>query len=363
MRGSFRFLSSLVLLASCVRQEEGLTGTTSLRVQIIQPGDLGDPDRPIDTERTVEVAVTALDADGNIDRGFDFTVDVVTQFLGTLSGPRGKITLTEGVGQGTVVLPRAFGPTYLWVEDADESIDGRPPTFATGTSTTIYYRFPWVTDAQTPDLTRPSIRLERSPMEGKQVEIVASQFGANGRLIVTWVGAQGFTMSDVNCADPEIGPCSGVGFGHILVFTFGLPRASDGTDLEVGHVIRRVAGGLSEFNGLTELNFPEVSLVSSTPRPGLLPAPVVVDRNWLRDMAADNGMINLEANESGLVSVGNGCGSQAMNVVTQGAVQDFDPATIVGARVQRIVGTLRAVNIGSFSVWIMQPRNGADLTL
>jgi len=41
----------------------------------------------------------------------------------------------------------------------------------------------------------------------------------------------------------------------------------------------------------------------------------------------------------------------------------FDPATREGMPVTRVVGVLRPVNIGTFNVWIMYPRTGADLTL
>jgi hypothetical protein len=388
MRGFSPSSSSLCLvlaLSACVRQEDGLTGTSSLRVEIVEPTDLGAPDRPIDGEgvRTVEVSITAITTAGEVDTSFDYSVDLVTQFLGTLSGPAQRISLTEGVGRVRLDLPLAFGPTYLWVEDVQENASGRPPSFATGTSDTIYYRYPYLTDVQSPDLTRTSTRLQRSPLEGKQVEVRGSQFGENGRLVVTWVGTQGFTVSDVSCVDPVVGPCTGVDFGHILVFSFGAPRAG-GQDLQVGHVIERIAGGLTEFNGLTELNFPEVELLETAPNPALLPAPVVVDPDWLDSATSDSGMINLERNESGLlavvdakvcplddeyeeffqwkVDIGNGCGNGAMNIVTQGAVEGFDPATVVGDTLPQVVGALRAVNIGSFHVWIMQPRNAADLT-
>ena len=96
-------------------------------------------------------------------------------------------------------------------------------------------------------------------------------------------------------------------------------------------------------------------------------------------------MIHLEENESGLIAVedgvmcplddeyatykqwkldlGLGC-DIPMNVISAGAVSDFDPATIApGTTIPRVVGTLRAVNIGSFHVWIMQPRRSSDITL
>jgi hypothetical protein len=49
-------------------------------------------------------------------------------------------------------------------------------------------------------------------------------------------------------------------------------------------------------------------------------------------------------------------------VITAGIVS-FDPAANQGRKVARLVGALRPVNIGSFNVWIMNPRDDADLTL
>jgi hypothetical protein len=63
------------------------------------------------------------------------------------------------------------------------------------------------------------------------------------------------------------------------------------------------------------------------------------------------------------LDVGRGCGtSSSVSVITAGVVE-FDPATRVGMTVARVVGVLRPVNIGTFNVFIMFPRDSADLTL
>lgn len=379
-----------VLAAACVEERPGLSGTTSLRVVITAPTDLGSHEaRLADDARTITVDVTALDEKGQPDPSFEATVDVYTHFLGTLSPERGgvvappSIELRGGVAEGvTLELERAFGETFLWVED----VGGDAPTFATGASPTLWYRDPYLEDVSRPPSESATNALERSPLEGKQVRISASKHGASGRLIVTGVYAQGFTISDVNCAPS---PCVAEPYNHLFVYTFNRPRAEDGTSIQVGQVVSALAGGVGEFNGFTELNFPQTWLASPTPSPGDLPEPVVLDPMWLASPSGPTGMINLEKVESALVAVegavmcdvddpenadewntyaqwkldvGFGC-SRAFNVITKGAISEFDPRPYKGRTIPRVVGTLRAVNIGTFHVWIIHPRYASDLTL
>jgi hypothetical protein len=63
------------------------------------------------------------------------------------------------------------------------------------------------------------------------------------------------------------------------------------------------------------------------------------------------------------LDIGLGCARNSINVITQGQVQEFEPAPYVGAEIPRVVGTLRPVNIGSFHVWIIYPRSIDDLEL
>jgi hypothetical protein len=144
-----------------------------------------------------------------------------------------------------------------------------------------------------------------------------------------------------------------------------------------GDVVGRLTGAVSEFNGLTEVNFPQTFLAGERDT-ALLPAPTVIDPAWL------DTRIELEQVEAALVAidgatlcpldddfttysqwkldVGRGCGSRAFNIITKGQVPEFDPTSYVGEVFPRVVGTLRPVNIGSFNVWIIYPRNNDDVT-
>ncbi len=380
---SSRVSSSLVAAAlacasaGCVENEADRVGVSSLRVQVTAPADLGSPDMRLgDADRNVTVQVTALDREGNPDTTLSAQLDVYTHFLGTLTPdqadhvPLLEISMVNGVGTATLPLTVAYGPTLVWVED----VVGEAATFATGVSPEVWFRDPYLEDVGRPPVETAATALERSPLEGKQVKISTSRFGATGRLVVTGVYAQGYTVSDVNSVDGATAP-----YGHGFIFTFGRPRAEDGREIVIGSVLADVSGGVSEFNGLTEFNFPQTNLTEGAAQPALVPAPAVLDPAWL--LAEP---INLERVESALVAVvgatvcplddnytmygqwkldvGHGCGSKVYNVITKGQVSDFDPAGYVGMTLPRVVGTLRAVNIGSFSVWIVQPRVLADVT-
>jgi hypothetical protein len=374
---------ALAALAGCVEEKPGVRGTTSLAVHIIAPTELGTEAAPIDALPTVTLSIQAIDAQGSDDTTFDRTLLVYTHSLGTLTPPARQVNMVGGQVTVEVTMPSiSFGPTYLWAEDSL----GDTATYATGTSEILWFRQPFLEDISTPDPAAPSTALERSPLEGKQVRIATSKFGATGRLVVTGVYTQGYTLSDVGCDDFEIGPCHADPFNHVFVFSFGRPRDELGNTVEVGQTVPWVSGGVGEFNGFTELNFPATGGVTAAPDLRHLPEPVVLDPDWLLSPLGANGMINLEAAESGLVvaenatvcplddefemysqwklDVGNGCGDP-INVITAGAVSSYDETAIralVGDQVT-VVGTLRAVNIRSFHVWILYPRFASDIVV
>jgi fermentation-respiration switch protein FrsA (DUF1100 family) len=366
------------LAAGCVDELPQIEETTSLRVEVLEPTDLGTPDRDV-APTEVKVRVTALDQDGAAESDFAGSLDVYAQFLGSLTPPIGsfdplaRLELAGGVGEATVPLPKAFGPTFLWIEHAK----GEDATYATGTSPTVYFRNPWVRDIQEPVDENALDAHEASPLELKQVNVEESRHGAGGRLVVTGVYAQGYTVSDVACTGPDgTGPCTAEQYDHAFVFTFSRPKAGN-VAIETGMTIARFTGAVSEFNGLTEINFPQSFLADETPHLDLLPPPVVVEQGWLDDT------MQFERAEAGLVAVenatvcqldaeyttykqwkldiGNGC-DDPINVITNG-VADVDPADYVGEILPRVVGTLRPVEIGSFHVWIIYPRSTADVTV
>jgi len=387
-----RWLLLIAALGACTEVREGVTGTQSLRVELIAPSDPGSPENRLpDTERAITIDVTALDAEGAIDATFNNQVQVYAQFLGTITpafgtAPLASIQLQNGVAaNATVTLPNVFGPTVLWIDDAQAA----EPTYATGTSPTLWFRDPFIADLQKPVSETALDALSHSPLEDKQVTVNASRYGANGRLVVTSVFAQGYTVSDVQCAAGGAPPCTAMPYDHAMVFSFSAPRDQFGHSVEEGQVITGFAGGVSEFNGLTEIGFPQTFAPEAQDKdPAREPTPVVLDpATWFNGLSDPQGEINFERNEAAPIAVLNGkvcdldddfatfkqwkldpsgvggdCSSKdsVVNVITTG-ISQVDPNALVGQTLARVVGVVRPVSIGSFNVWIIFPRSAADV--
>lgn len=382
-------LSVLLVLigAGCVEHLDPIDETTSLRVEVTAPADLGTREVPIATtldEATIKV--TAIDADGQVDTGFAGVVEVYVHFLGSLTpelaaAPLTTITLTAGVSAPkTIDLPPVYGPTNIWVQD-----DTAGGSFATGVSPTFWFPEPFTEDLQRPRDEAGLAALAVSPLQNKQVTVTGSRHGASGRLVVTGVYSQGYTVDDVACADASgTPPCTSGDYDHMLVFSFSRPRDERGRGIVAGQFIDGYAGAVTEFNGLTEMGFPQTFATSAGSDPAAanlarIPAPKTILPSWLTTK------IEFERNESGLVQVlnatvcpldmdfetfkqwkldvGRGCGNgSSISVITNGVI-DFDPMSKVGMPIAKVVGLVRPINIGTFNVWIMYPRGVDDLTL
>lgn len=402
----------LLALAGCVEHKAGLTGTQSLGVELVAPVDPGDmAHRLPDTLRTVTVNVTAYDAAFAVDSTFDRAVQVYAQFLGTLTPTPTLDSLTGKVGtplatlhlsagkvmNQTITLPAVVGPTNLWIEDgpeadADGNIDpSYHPTYATGASPTLWFRDPVIADIQTPISETALDALTASPLANKQISVNSSRYGDVGRLVVTSVFAQGYTVSDVKCSDASgAPPCSAAAYDHIEVFSFSAPADQNGKLLKQGQVIDGFSGGISEFDGLTEIGFPVTFASNDAVTPDREPTPVKFDPAWFGPLSDPNGRINFERNEAAPIEIDNakvcmldddfttfgqwkldpsGVGgdcsnnSNVLNVITAGVIASLDPATLVDKVIPRVVGVVRPVEIGTFNVWIIYPRSAADVTL
>lgn len=400
----------MLLAAACTEHRgHGLVGTQSIAVTLISPADPGAIDRRLpDTERTVVIDLSARDAENELEPTFDRRVRVYTQFLGTLTPPLEQIPPTTiemvaGVATNqTVTLPaRVFGPTTLWVDDGEGDGAAYVPGRVAGASPTLWFRDPFVADLQTPRDEMGLDALTRTPLQDKQVAVRSSRYGARGRFVITSVFAQGYTVSDVQCADAAgTPPCTAQAYDHIMVFTFSAGRGSDGHVLEEGETIDGFAGGLIEFNGLTEIGFPQTFTpaykdadgdgVNDAVTKARMPQPVVFQTSWFGGLSDPDGRINFERNEAGPIRVdggrvcpldddytrfrqwkldptgvgGDNClGDNVINVITAGVVPSFDPAAMVDQVLPRVVGILRPVSIGSFNVWIIYPRGEDDLVL
>ncbi|HEU0036621.1 MAG TPA: hypothetical protein VFQ53_38675 [Kofleriaceae bacterium] len=399
-----RFLLITLALAGCTDTRDAITGTQSLEVTLVAPADPCPVSGLADTERTITVNIRAKDAQNQLDTTFTKDVQVYAQFLGTLTPSFGDVplatfTVTNGVADNqSVTLPNAFGRTTLWIDDGE----GVGPDYVhgsvTGTSPILCYRDPFISDLQKPRDETALDALSSTPLQDKQIGVHTSRYGDTGFLVVTSVFAQGYTVSDVQCADTNASPpCTYQAYDHAMVFTFSAPRL-DGRSIEVGEVIGGFAGGLSEFNGLTEIGFPQTFApvdkagqpVSFSVDPARIPAPAVLTADWFKSLTdPSGGMINFERNEAAPIEIdnakvcdldddfatfkqwkldpagvgGNCAGNRnVLNVITNG-ISEIDPPSLVGQTLPKVVGVLRPVNIGSFNVWIIFPRDANDVTL
>ncbi|CAN5910649.1 hypothetical protein BH11MYX2_BH11MYX2_07540 [soil metagenome] len=398
MKTTLATIMFLGSVAGCTEHNVGVTGTQSLAIEMVAPTNPGDVNNRLsDTAHAVTVNIKAIDAQDQLDTSFTETINVYAQFLGTLTPALGEQPLTtidvvNGVADNTALtLPDSvLGATTLWFDNGHGIARDYVPGPITGTTPTLWYRDPFISDIQTPATETALDALSATPLTDKQIAVSASRYGATGKLVVTSVFAQGYTLSDVNCASR---PCTSDFYNHVVVFSFSAPRDQRGEVLLVGDIVRKFNGGVEEFNGLTEIGFPASFTTDATHMEkehdeAAVPAPVKLDPlTWFKPLSDPNGRINFERNEAGLIEIdgatvcpldenyttdkqwkidpsaaGACTGNELLNLITQGTDFTVDPATLVGKKLTKIVGILRPVNIGSFNVWIVYPRGEADIT-
>ncbi len=382
-----RFALLLLAFAACTTTDPAVSGPTSLEITVVTPTNVGDSvDRLTDTSITATINIQAKDALGNDDPTYNHTVGVYVHYLGTLTPyldgtPITKINVVNGVAMNaTVVLPPTFGPTTLWVDDFQDTA----PTYATGISSTIWFRDPYISDIQNPIGLSGNDVYDFGPLDGKNISVNSSRYGATGKLVVTSVFSQGYTVADVNCPSGAA-PCTSMPYDYVEVFSFSAPTDQNAQFISEGQTISGFAGGISQFNGLTEIGFPQTFVAADSVVDKTLEPPVAVfDQTWFT-----TNKIMFEQNEANAISITgavvcpldddyttykqwkidpSGVGSAAIcagknliNVISAGVV-DLDPGTLVGKAIPKMVGILRPVNIGSFNVWIIYPRSAADIT-
>jgi hypothetical protein len=388
--------AALLVLAGCVEHRDNpITGTQSLAVDLVDPSDPGAIDRRLpDTVRSVTISLTAKDIANQVDTSFADTVKVYAQFLGTLTPQLGQmpileIPMTAGLSMNRVVtLPAGvFGPTTLWIDNGS----GLGPDYVHGpvggASQTLWFRDPFIQDTQRPRDETALDALARTPLDDKQVAVRASRWGGVGRLVVTSVFSQGYTVADVQCTDLSgKPPCTAGPYDHAMVFTFSAPRNGDGQVLQEGELIGGFEGGVSEFNGLTEIGFPRTFPPDKAEiDPAREPAPALLDIAWFAPLSDPAGQINFERNEAGPIEIrgakacpldadydrfkqwkiavdGDCSGTKKINVITAGTLS-LDPSTLNGMTLPSVVGILRPVLTSRGPIWIIFPRGMSDLTL
>jgi hypothetical protein len=193
------------------------------------------------------------------------------------------------------------------------------------------------------------------------------------------VYTQGYTVADVKCKDANgTPPCVAGDYDYMDVFSYSAPLDQDKRFLSEGQVIAGFAGGVSEFDSLTEIGFPQTFVVGQPMvNKALEPAPVVFDPSWF------TAPINFEHNESAAIEIdnakvcnldadyitfkqwkidpsgaGGNCTGNFINVVTSGTI-DLDPSTLVGKTLPKVIGISRPI----FKHWIIFPRSMSDITV
>ena len=391
-----------VALGACVTHDPPpITGTQSLQIDMITPSDPGSINNRIaDSARAVSFNITAFDVNGNPDTSYNNTLQVYVYYLGTLTpylggSPLATVPMVAGKGTLSTTLPPVFGATTVWFDDGTDTA----PTYASGVSPTLWYRDPFVSDIETPADETSIAALEAAPLDNKNIDVRVSKYGATGRLVITSVFSQGYTLADVNCADANgTPPCVSKDYDYVEVFSYSAPQDQDRRYVNEGEVIDGFAGGVTEFDGLTEIGFPQ-TFVSGDPDVNTArePATAVFNPTWYGTAPSEfppTGTsvpgIMFERNEGGAVEVDNAkvcaidsdyvtfkqwkidpagvadaatCANNKViiNVVSTG-VAEIDPSTLVGKTLPRVVGMLRPINLSGFNVWIIYPRSVADFT-
>jgi len=297
-------------------------------------------------------------------------------------------------GMGTLTnltLPAAFGATTVWLDDGTD-LD---PTYATGVSPTLWYRDPLIADIETPASETALDALENAPLDNKNVLVTKSRYGARGRMVITSVFSQGYTLADVQCQDANgTPPCNyamqpglatiggfNTGYDSIDIYSYSAPLDQQKKFLTEGQVTDGFSGGVSEFDGLLEIGFPQTFVVTDTPdiNPAREPPAIKVDTTWFTNiilfkrfesalLELDNAYVcPLDANYAqykqwsvDLGGTGANCGANVVSIVSSGIA--IDPSMLVGKKLSKVVGIERSVNIGSFHGFIIYPRALADFT-
>src|SRR5262249_19688891 len=141
---------------------------------------------------------------------------------------------------------------------------------------------PYVADIQRPDEGALNA-LSSSPLQNKQVSVTRSRYGAAGRLVVNGVYATGYTLDDVKCQDATgKPPCVASDYDHAFIYSFSRAKDQNGDAIVLGETISSFNGAVSEFNGLTEIGFPQslVDDATKAPDPARVAAPVPVQDAW-----------------------------------------------------------------------------------
>jgi hypothetical protein len=256
---------AVLTLTACTEAADPFdrTALTRIRVTVLDASALGEMPFPFAAEfKPVIVSVEALDFDGN--RLTDYSGELLlTVVPGEVDAATSRVALEGGVAESHVVRLRyAFGDARLWVEEVgldrgqecrdgyDNDGDGfidypadrgcRSPddpsestaSYVTGLSDALTFAPITIRNVQYNSGDPTGL----SPLVGREVRI------EEGTLIVTNVVESGFFVTDVE--DTE--------YNGLFVFNFSFPRG-----IRVGDKLAWLAGGVAEFQGQTQVTFPD----------------------------------------------------------------------------------------------------------
>ncbi len=200
----------------------------------------------------IGLAAYAVDVHGKFNPSFNGTVRIKSipgelnvqevtfknGLLGTWQNPEDPEN-SNPTAYENVELRFAYGATRLWIEDATENEYGiLSGSLATGVSDEFYFEDQTIHTIQynpdVPDGVTPLI---------KQFGNVKAKKGHD--LVVSNVVSTGFYVSDVG----EDGMKDG--FNSIFIYSYSQPARVD-----IGDRICEVTGGIAEFTGMTQMQFP-----------------------------------------------------------------------------------------------------------
>lgn len=290
--------SALALVSSCLARYNNSPDAVPAAVK-------GTPDCPYSIPKSmvdVEVAITALDKDGQTLKSFNGPVSFrVTP--GDLSGPYQLrwTTLTDGLGTGTVRISHIYGAVRVWVQDEPPQLEfsdggvrtdagALPPSsssysYATGLTAPISFEEPTLgrvqepetyTDSRTspfmaqfltigrpPESGAPLVQscppgydpadaTKKDPNEGKLVTMVVTGLDPGGFYVydLTACRVHEFTgTTSVRTPEPD-GFLPGT-YASMYIYNYSFPEG-----LYPGDLLWSLSGSVQEFAGSTQLTFP-----------------------------------------------------------------------------------------------------------
>lgn len=353
--------------------------------------DLGSPVTSIDrTQLFYLVDVTAFDGTGTVKADYSGTENVYIQFEGSVTPtravgtpPLATVDVANGHGCLALTLPPAFNQTNIWVEEPTTFIvdaGHRWPqgSFTAASSETIFRPAPLISDVA---FTTDPVQ-ETSALNNKHV--IIDRGARNQPIVVTYVSANYFTVTDLGADDPDHA------WGSLEVYTFQQPFG-----VKVGTQVSNLNGSVQNFLGLPELNFPVWTVERYEPDPVRAPLPTPHRLHFLDipqiipNMAAyKSGLVEIKSdtNETWVICALRGSAltsfykygewivttthgscsnvNQTFDVVTTSGVPDFDPVANAGKKICHMTGILSlVVPTAHINLWTITPRNLDDFPI